>query len=137
MSEATATQTEKPAVVNNTWCHVEIPVGDIEGAKTFYGSVFGWNFQDVPGMDYTIYTTPEGGIGGGLTTLQEGQPQQIVNYMNVDSIEATTEALTGNGGHVAVPKTEIPNMGWFSIVTDPSGNAFGLWTGNPNAECAE
>jgi predicted enzyme related to lactoylglutathione lyase len=135
MTEATTATTEAPAVVYNTWCHVEIPVTDLNAAKTFYGELFGWNFQDLEGMDYTFYTAPEGGLCGGLTPLQEGQPKQIVNYMNVEDIEATSAQITGLGGNTVVPITEIPNMGWFSIVTDPTGNAFGLWKSNPNKEC--
>ena len=30
--------------------HFEIPADDMARAKKFYGSVFGWRIQDVPGM---------------------------------------------------------------------------------------
>jgi predicted enzyme related to lactoylglutathione lyase len=28
---------------------------------------------------------------------------------------------------------EVPNMGWFSIILDPTGAALGLWQTNPSA----
>lgn len=31
--------------------HIEIPVGDIEQARSFYGSVFGWQIADTEGFD--------------------------------------------------------------------------------------
>ena len=37
--------------------HFEIPVDDLGRAKQFYGSVFGWELQDVPGINYTSVTT--------------------------------------------------------------------------------
>ena len=27
--------------------------------------------------------------------------------------------------------TEVPNMGWFSIIQDPTGSILGLWKANP------
>jgi predicted enzyme related to lactoylglutathione lyase len=41
--------------------HFEIPADDLDRAKTFYGSVFGWQLQTMPmaGGEYTtIVTTP-------------------------------------------------------------------------------
>lgn len=37
--------------------HFEIPADDVERAKKFYGSIFGWEADDVPGMDYTMVRT--------------------------------------------------------------------------------
>ena len=40
--------------------HFEIPADDLDRAKTFYGSVFGWQISTMPmgdGVDYTGATT--------------------------------------------------------------------------------
>ncbi len=38
--------------------HFEIPVDDLDRAKSFYGSVFGWQLQTMSDMnDYTIAMT--------------------------------------------------------------------------------
>ena len=34
--------------------------------------------------------------------------------------------VTKEGGKILVPKQQIPTVGWFAIVADPEGNAFGL-----------
>jgi len=31
------------------------------------------------------------------------------------------------GAQVLKDVTEVPQMGWFSIITDPTGAALGLW----------
>ena len=43
------------------WCHVEIPTGDAKKAQRFYGEVFGWKFQEIPQMQYTLYETGNNG----------------------------------------------------------------------------
>ncbi len=116
----------------NTWCHVEIPATDVARARGFYGTVFGWKFTHIPQMDYTLYATGDGEIGGGLSLPQPGAPQMLVNYVNVTSIEATAAKIEAAGGAVLQPKFEVPGAGWISIVQDTEGNVFGLWKGmNP------
>jgi len=48
------------------WCHIELLTGDRDRAKRFYGSVFGWEMEDIPGADYTMVRTSEDGIEGGI-----------------------------------------------------------------------
>ena len=45
----------------------------------------------------------------------------------VDSIEDALAAAERTGGTIKEPKTEIPGMGWFAVVTDPEGNEVGLY----------
>jgi predicted enzyme related to lactoylglutathione lyase len=115
-----------------TWCHVEIPSDDPEKAQAFYSAVFDWKFQSAPEMPYTVYTTPNGS-GGGIMKRPECMAPGLVNYVFVEAIEPYLEKIESNGGKVVHPITEVPNTGWFAIVTDPDGNPFGLWRHNPDA----
>jgi len=115
------------------WCHVEIPSADPAKSEAFYAAVFGWTFQRVPEMDYTLYMTSEDGIGGGILKKPEGMGQQLINYVNVGELEPYLEKIEAGGGSVLMPIAEVPNVGWFAIVADPDGNAFGLWQQNPDA----
>ena len=111
-----------------TWCHIEIPCEDTDRAQKFYGECFGWTFQSVPEMGgYILYTTREGGIGGGMMKRPDQAPQQMINYVAVDTIEAAVERVENNGGTVIMPKQEVPGTGWFAIIGDPEGNSFGIW----------
>lgn len=108
-------------------CHVEIAASDPAAAKEFYGACFGWEFTEVPEMSYTLFTTGEGGIGGGIMARQEGMPAQHVNYLNVADVAAGAQTVESHGGKMLVGKTEVPGAGWFTICADPDGNVFGLW----------
>ena len=45
--------------------HFEIPVDDLARAKAFYGSIFGWGLDDVPGMGaFADFKDPEGNTLG-------------------------------------------------------------------------
>jgi predicted enzyme related to lactoylglutathione lyase len=44
----------------------------------------------------------------------------------VDDIDATLEKVTENGGRILVPKTVIPNVGYFAMFADPEGIAIGI-----------
>jgi predicted enzyme related to lactoylglutathione lyase len=109
------------------WCHVEIAAQDVERSKKFYTECFGWTFQDVPEMGYAFYSTGEGAVGGGLMKAEPGFPKHMVNYVYVDDVDAATQRVENHGGKVVRPRTEVPQAGWFVLVTDPDGNLFGLW----------
>jgi hypothetical protein len=76
-----------------------------------------------------VSTTNEKGEptgGGGIMPRQ--QPQQgITNYIGVDSVEEYSKKVEKLGGKVKVPKTEVPDFGWYAICTDTESNTFALW----------
>lgn len=109
------------------WCHVEIPTASVESAKRFYGGLFGWSFSESPAIKYTLYSAGEGEIGGGLFTPPPEAPRCMTNYVNVADLEASAKRVRELGGRVVGERVEVPGFGWFRIVADPDGNAFGLW----------
>ena len=109
------------------FCHVELPVKDKARAKTFYGEVFGWKFQDVSEMDYTLFTTPGGVVGGGFFTPSKEMPDKVINYITVKSIEETAERVTKFGGKTLGPKMEIKGQGMMMHLADSEGNMIALW----------
>jgi hypothetical protein len=44
-------------VIMDKVIHFEIPADDIERARKFYKSTFGWKMDEVPGMDYVLIRT--------------------------------------------------------------------------------
>ena len=108
-------------------CHVEIPTKDRNRAKSFYGEVFGWRFDEAPEMDYTLFHTPGNLVGGGFFSPSEQVPAKVTNYFLVDSIEKAAERVKAFGGQTVGPKVEVPTHGSFMHVLDSEGNLIALW----------
>lgn len=45
----------------------------------------------------------------------------------VDDISASTAKAQTLGATIVKEVTEVPDMGWFSVMVDPTGAAFGPW----------
>jgi predicted enzyme related to lactoylglutathione lyase len=117
----------------NHVCHFEIPADDVASLEGFYSSVFGWSFEPMPGSPgYDFIKTSEGNLGGGML-LRQDPHQGPVNYICVESIDDTLEQATSRGAKIIVPKSAVPEMGWYAVLFDPQRNAFGLWQDDRNA----
>ena len=119
--------------------HFEIPCDDVGRAKEFYGSIFGWDLQDVDmgnGVTYTTVTTVPvddkmmptevGSINGGMMTRSPDTTSPVIT-VGVDSIDISLKQVEAAGGSVVTPRTEIPGMGAVGYFKDTEGNTLGLW----------
>ena len=113
--------------------HVEFHVKEPKKVEKFYATVFGWKFQAVPGIDYSLSEAPSG-PGGGVGGLQPGNWQPgVINYLSVPSVDEYQEKVKKAGGKILMPKADVMGQGWFAIFEDPSGTRMALWQQNPNA----
>ena len=118
----------------NRVVHFEIQADDLERAKKFYESVFGWQvpqmMKEEDGMmDYWgLVTGADGttGINGGLYKRGSDKLYTYDCTIQVDDLDKAIENVKKNGGAIRVEKAEIPGIGWFAGCTDTEGNRFGL-----------
>ena len=120
--------------------HFEIPADDVDRAKDFYGSIFGWQLHTMDmggGQQYTIATTTPideatqlptepGAINGGVFTRSEETPTPVIT-IDVEDIDQALKEIDAGGGSTVTPRTEIPGMGAFGYFKDSEGNLMGLW----------
>lgn len=115
------------------FCWYDTMTKDTEGARAFYGKVFGWTTEAVDMGDppYTMWKNGETPFGGLMTLPEEaaaaGAPPHWLAYVNVDDVEATTRRAVELGSCVLVPVTDVPGMGRFSVFADPQGATIALW----------
>lgn len=112
-----------------TIAHVALPAKDRERARRFYHGVFGWEFLEVPEWGYSLFETgtpPGGGVGPAMLP-KELDFDGPLNFILVDSIAETLERIEDAGGLVLVPKTEVPDTGWFAVFRDSEGTILALW----------
>jgi len=122
---------------------------DVEGAKSFYGSVFGWTtlalsageMWTLPGYgDDLERDNPElrkqlaemGGPSGfedvvaSINPIPDDQPDTPAHWsvtFGVDDVRATAAKAPELGGRVLVPPTDVP---WsrLTVISDPQGATF-------------
>ncbi len=111
----------------NPFVHIELQTQDVDKSKKFYASMFDWKLEEIPGMDYTMINVGEGTGGGMMKKPVPGIPDNWLPYVLVDDVAASTKKARALGATIARDVTEIPGFGWFSVILDPTGAAFGLW----------
>ncbi len=121
---------KKEEKMANPFVHVELNTTDVDKAKTFYGQLFDWKLEDMkmgPSGTYTTIKVGEGTGGGLLKNPMPGVPSFWLTYVLVDDIGAATKKAASLGAKIVKDSIEVPDMGWLSIIEDPTGAALGLW----------
>jgi len=124
------------AKVSGRVVHFEIPFDDGERARNFYREAFGWQVQEMPGLNYTMVgsgptsdqgmPTEPGFVNGGM--LQRGRAiSGPVITIDVENIDKTLEGVEKLGGATVVAKQTVGSMGFSAYFTDSEGNLMGLW----------
>jgi uncharacterized protein len=118
----------------NSVVHFEIPASDMDRAKEFYETVFGWDTQPY-GAEYILaYTGPVdakhmpkklGAINGAIQKKDKSiaSTRVVIDVANIDKAIANVVAA---GGKLKQPKTEVPKMLFYAVVIDTEGNEVGL-----------
>ena len=110
--------------------HVELNTTDLDRAKSFYTSLFGWTLKDEDmggGMMYTMINVGEGTGGGMMKHPMPGAPSMWLPYVLVDDIRAATDKARELGATVIRDVMEVMGAGSLSILSDPTGATLGLW----------
>jgi uncharacterized protein len=116
----------------NPFVHVELNTQDVDKSVDFYGKLFDWKLENVPmGGDPYYMIGVGGGTGGGIMKHpMPGAPTFWNAYVLVDDIKASTAKAKSLGATIIRDVTEVPGMGWLSIIQDPQGAVLGLWKAN-------
>ncbi|RZF89619.1 VOC family protein [Pseudoalteromonas sp. S4488] len=109
----------------------ELVSKDMQKSRDFYCQLFGWQFEVKPmeGMDYTLFTIDEQPIAGMLEMTNEWPddiPPHWMPYFAVADCDQAVAKATQLNGAICVPATDIPDVGRFSVITDPQGAVFSI-----------
>lgn len=104
--------------------YIEITVEDPARAKEFYGSAFGWQFNDY-GPEYAGIRGGEGEVGG----LGRGNPADAgpLTILYSDDLDATLQGVKEAGGTITREPYDFPGGRRFHF-QDPDGNDLAVYT---------
>lgn len=119
-----------PAV--HSFCWFELNTRNVEGVKKFYNSVFGWTTTATPMGPFTYHHWHDrsGAQFGGIMDMNQPEwgdvPSHWMSYISVKDIDAKAEKVKQLGGNICVPPTDIPHVGRFCVINDPTGATLSL-----------
>jgi predicted enzyme related to lactoylglutathione lyase len=118
--------------VPNAFVHVELNTTDVAKAKGFYGKLFEWTLEDTKmgesgDLDYTMIKVGKGTGGGMMKQLIPGAGSAWLPYVEVSDIKLSTKKAQSLGAKVMKDVSAVADMGWLSIIVDPTGAMLGLW----------
>lgn len=122
---------------NGSIVHVELYSDDVEATRSFFEDAFGWSFEPVEGMDYTMWRSSDPPFGGllGAEAAPDAFPP-VLCYLQTDDLERTVEAIEAAGGEV-LHDDEVPGMGVFAVFRAPGGVVEAVWQSTGDAEPPE
>ena len=130
------------------FCWPELVTTDIAGAKSFYGSLFGWEFVDMPTAmgNYTICKLHGLDVAAAYQmTLRQDAPPHWNAYVAVKSADVGAARAVELGGRIIAGPFDVEGIGRMAFIQDPGGATFALWQsikhfgagifGEPNSLC--
>jgi predicted enzyme related to lactoylglutathione lyase len=117
-----------------TFSWTDLTTTDQDGAKAFYGGLFGWEAIDNPIGDGMVYSMMR--IGGDDVAAISPQPEQQRDagapptwnsYITVESADAALERARTLGATVHAPAFDVFDVGRMGVTQDPQGAFFLVW----------
>jgi uncharacterized protein len=113
-------------------CWVDTTQPDPEAATTFYGDLFGWEFENVmpPEMPGRYYVARlRGGDVGAVGSQREGARRDATwnTYVWVEDADEAAAKARDAGGTVLMEPDDLGAFGRMAVLADPEGAAFCVW----------
>ena len=117
---------------HGTFCWTELATTNSVAAKSFYSQLLGWEMKscEMDGVEYSEIIAAGRPVGGIHQMGAEfgGAPSHWMAYVAVDDVDASARRVEELGGKVCVPPNDIPGVGRFCVINDPTGATLSLIT---------
>jgi predicted enzyme related to lactoylglutathione lyase len=119
---------ERTSYPPGTFSWAELATSDAGAAKGFYTQVLGWDFDDMPIPDGSVYSMAlRAGKRVAAMYQTDEQPPHWNCYVTVSSADATTAAAREHGATVMADPFDVMDVGRMGVVADPAGAAIYVW----------
>ena len=110
------------------WQH--LATNDVDAAKDWYSSLFGWTWQELEGAPgWWNARGSDGRLAGSVAVLPvPGVPPNWQVSFTVEDAVAACGRAEEQGGSITMPRMETP-VGGIAVVSDPQGAPMGFFDG--------
>lgn len=115
----------------------ELNTRDSDAARSFYGDVFGWSFEEKEFEGAGTYTSISLGeeTVGGLSNITDRVPAEVpahwLVYFAVEDADATLAKANERGSEVFVGPMDVAEVGRLAVLKDPWGAIFAVIQPDP------
>jgi predicted enzyme related to lactoylglutathione lyase len=110
----------------------ELQTTDPEGAKIFYGKLFGWSTRDreTPNGKYTTCQVGEQSVAGIVKMPADAPSMQPAwgCFVTVKDVDETLALAASLGGRTVMSPTDVPGVGRMAVLQDPQGALLSIIT---------
>lgn len=103
----------------------ELHAKDVAAARQHYSELFGWTAAEAM-ENYEMFSAGETQVGG-LYGDNESPGARWLTYLGVDDVDASHAKALELGAKQIIEPQDIPNIGRFSVIADPTGAEVGLY----------
>ena len=118
---------ERTSYPPGTFSWAELPTSDADGAKSFYTTLFGWDYDDMPIGEVQVYSMARRDGKQVAALFSSDEPPHWNCYVTVASVDEVTPRTTELGGKVLAEPFDVMDAGRMSVIADPTGAALCLW----------
>jgi uncharacterized protein len=130
-AKAYPAEVERPPV--GAFCWEELLTNDPEAAVKFYSSLFGYSVdaQDMGPMGKYHVLKRGDRMTAGIMKLPPGAPPTAhwIEYVHVADVDGSVRNAKELGATVHSPPQDIPKIGRFAVIGDPTGAPFAVFKG--------
>ncbi len=104
----------------------DLLTNDVLAVKTFYGGLFGWEFEGEERVDAEYTIIKQNGIPiGGIVYRDDKKVDhsQWLSYLSVPDVDKAVDMTKAKNGTIYREPFELPNRGRVAVVADPQGAA--------------
>jgi uncharacterized protein len=111
-----------------TFSWADLAARDADAAKRFYGTLLGWDFEDLPAGGGTYSLARKGGERvAALYGMQQEQPPAWAAYVTVASADDAAAKAKELGATLISGAFDVEDAGRMAVVQDPTGAVFAVW----------
>jgi predicted enzyme related to lactoylglutathione lyase len=122
-----------------SFCWIEMAASDQSAAKDFYRRLFGWQPDDFPmhdGSVYTIFRLDGRDVAAGYSLMADqraqGIPPNWMLYVATENADASAARAKELGGTILGGPFDAGGFGRMAIVRDPQGAVLAVWQAKAN-----
>ena len=126
---------ERTSYEPGTFSWTDLGTTDADAAKSFYASLFGWEYDDMPageGMTYSMARLGDHTVAAMYGMQQQGMPPYWLAYVTVESADDAAGRAKDLGANVIQEPLDVFDAGRMAVLADPAGAVFAVWEPREN-----